>query len=443
MPTDIIEMFWGCTTCSSENKGRFKTCQNCGKPRTEGCQEWMPGDTSPMAAVKDAKLLRKFTAGADWTCLFCQSSQFRDDGTCAQCGATQEINPMLSGAVVGRSTRRNHVVAETAVKVSKHVYPRGTGPNGLRFPKDVLDVLPLPADDDQPFVTEGSYREAPQRAAKPARTPPPVVSDVLPSIPMRRFPMPSPRLLGAIAGAFIIAIALYFIFRTRVVDTRVTAVAWTYTVKVDRYQVWRREGWNTDPTAFNVHDEGSRVHHYDHVRIGSHQESYQEQYACGETCRTIKGSCYTTSRNCTSNRNGSATCTGGDRECSPDTQSCSTKYCNRTAYRTIDDYEDQPRYRDWYSWNVWDWGFNRDVVTSGSSTETHWPLEGQTQLNVGLKIGEQERESARLEVYQVTMAGDGDTFQYTPKSATEFQRFSTGSPHRIKVGVAHGVEVLQ
>jgi len=65
MPVDIIEMFWGCTTCNAKNLGRHKTCENCGAPRTDKSPEWMPGDTSPMAAVKDPALLRKFNAGAD------------------------------------------------------------------------------------------------------------------------------------------------------------------------------------------------------------------------------------------------------------------------------------------------------------------------------------------------------------------------------------------
>src|SRR5574338_1281204 len=89
MPTDIIEMFWGCLVCNGENLGRHKTCQNCGKPRTEDSPEWMPDDVSPMAAVKEPALLQKFEAGADWSCRFCGSSQFRADGNCAQCGSPQ------------------------------------------------------------------------------------------------------------------------------------------------------------------------------------------------------------------------------------------------------------------------------------------------------------------------------------------------------------------
>ncbi len=372
MPTDIIEMFWGCTVCNAENKGRFKTCQSCGAPRTEDSPEWMPDDISPMAAVKDPTLLKKFKGGADWKCKYCDSSQFRADGYCAQCGSPQT----------------------------------------------------------------DSTAEKPAKKA-PATTPPPTIVD-------KSYHKSERVKYGAIAGTIIavLVISMFLLFRTKIVDIKVSAVAWTYTVKVDRYQVWKREGWDPDPSAFNTHDEGRRVHHYEHVRVGSHIENYTVQVACGQDCRTIKGSCYTTPRSCTSNKNGSATCTGGDRVCSPDTQSCTTRYCSEPRTRTVDDYEDQPRYRTWYSWNVWDWGFNRNVVTNGNTIETHWPSPEQIHLGVGLAPQEKEREAGRTEKYNVTFSAKKDTYQYEPKSLTDSQRFGLGSAHRIKVGVAHGVEVL-
>ena len=38
--------------------------------------------------------------------------------------------------------------------------------------------------------------------------------------------------------------------------------------------------------AIDVAPLGLRHHHYDHVHVGSHRESYSESYACGETCST-------------------------------------------------------------------------------------------------------------------------------------------------------------
>lgn len=430
-PTDIIEMFWGCTVCNAENLGRRKTCKNCGAPRTEKSPEWMPGDLSPMAAVKDPKLLQKFKAGADWKCKYCGSSQFRADGNCAQCGSEQENS--ISPASLGR-------LADAALEpepdpFSKRRKPEPTD-NELR---DLIEGK----EEPEPFVTEGNYREAPKRAPTPIS----FEEEVPLSIPLKQAPKKfsiSPKFLirgGVTLALGVLGLVLYLIFHTRIIDTHVTAVQWTYTVSVDRYQVWSREGWTPDYGAFDTHDQGSRIHHYDHVRVGSHQEHYNERVACGQDCRTIKGSCYTTTRNCTSNKNGSATCSGGDYVCDPDTQSCTTRYCDEPRTRTVDDYEDQPRYQDWYSWHVWDWGHNRNVVSAGATTETHWPPDSEIRLGMGLARGEKERESGRQESYTATLFGD-KSYEYIPKSLTEFQKFPVGSQHKIKVGVAHGVEVL-
>jgi len=454
MPTDIIEMFWGCLVCNSDNKGRFKTCQNCGKPRSEDSPEWMPDDVSPMAAVKDPELLAKFKAGADWKCRFCDSSQFRADGNCAQCGSAQgdSVKKVETPAVHPKTDMsdkdkacRGELTKDDIERMLGKNRPHNPALEELLRQRQQARQRPEPA----PFVPHtGGYRDPPDREV----TPPPSFTDVAADVSRRvdmmrpprvpRFNTPSRGTLIGAGVAILVGLALYLIFRTKVIDAQVAAVSWDRSVAVERYQVYRHEGWDPDLGAFDVVDEGRKVHHYDHVRVGSHQESYQEQYQCGETCTTVKGSCYTTPRSCTSNKNGSATCTGGDRVCNPDTKSCSPKYCNRTAYRTVDDYEDQPRYRDWYSWKVWEWGHNRDVRASGTSTKTHWPSDEQIRLGVGLGQGEQERISGRTEHYRVTLAYNKDTYKYEPKSDAEFQHFTIGDRHKIKVGIAHGVEIL-
>lgn len=446
MPVDIIEMLWGCTICNEENKGRYKTCQNCGKPRTENAPEWMPGDVSPMAAVKDPALLAKFKAGADWKCRFCNSSQFRADGNCAQCGSAQ-------GESAGKAASTPAV--SPPVTVTRKPYSPPFPNNDPDFGHGALyDELKKKAETvpdpfpDTPFETEGNYREPPRKATI---TPPPVSmasdedEDVdEPPPKFLRMPRIDPRFIIGFFAVASLGFLLYFIFRTKIVDTTVSAVAWSRVVSVDRYQVYRHDGWDPDNGAFNVHEEGQRIHHYDHVRVGSHVEDYQESYSCGETCTTIKGSCYTTSRTCTSNKNGSATCTGGDRVCNPDTRSCTPKTCTRTAHRTVDDYEDQARYRMWYTWSLWQWGRNRDVPVAGSSVDdVRWPSEEQIRLKSGLGDGEDERIGGRSEHYTVTFSGGGETYSFEPKSDGDFKRFPPASRHRLKVGMAHGVEVLQ
>lgn len=402
MPTDIVEMFWGCLSCKADNKGRFKTCQNCGAPRTSASPEWMPDDVSPMAAVRDADLLHKFKGGEDWKCKYCGSSQYRVDGSCAQCGSEQ-----------GDST---------GAKVSERI-----------------DNAPKPEVTPDPFPKKTPPRKEAPKTPLPVAADSPDLEEPLPFLPRWR---PSPGLIWGVLGTLLVGTILYFVFRTKIVDASVSSVSWERAVAVERYKVWVREGWDPDFQAFDIHNEGQRIHHYDHVRVGSHTEHYTERVACGQDCSTTPRTCRTTPRNCTSNKNGSATCTGGDTVCTGGDRVCTTKYCNAPRTRTVDDYEDQPRYRTWYSWHVWDWGPQRVVRVSGSTTDTFWPSDQQIGLNAAISQGEKERESGRTEHFEVKLFDGGDYYTYTPKNDGDFKRFTPGSKYRLKVGVAHGVEVL-
>lgn len=420
MPFDIIEMFWGCVPCKAKNKGRDKTCASCGAPRTEASPEWMPEDTSPMAAVRDRDLLAKFKAGPDWHCLFCGSSQFTTTRHCKQCGSSERIT-------------------KPEVELKKKAAQK----KAERTLEAILKMPSKPSQSAKPYpdLNGGSYRSSPQRiTVEPVEVP---SVDPFPEdkVPFRSW-RPDPRVLVGVGIALVVGLVLFLVFRTRIVDAKVTAVAWQRTVTVERYQINPHEGWSVPGDAIESHPLGSRVHHYDHVQVGSHQESYQELYTCGQTCTTTPGSCYTTPRSCTSNGNGSASCSGGDLVCSSPIQSCSPKMCSRTQYRTVADYEDQPRYQQWYAWKVWEWTFNRKVGLSGNQTVgISWPPPEQIALRKGVGPGEDERVNGRKETFKVTLQAD-ETLTYEPKNEAEFVRFAPGSLRRVKVGVAHGVEVL-
>lgn len=463
-------MLWTCRVCrSADNRGLHKHCTNCGKPKDERDVERFPDDLSESNALSGEDQ-RKALAGPDWKCKFCGTLQNSLGRCCAECGCDKETGEkpwQYSGP--GKVTEDLDTGRKSTTGVPPTVVER-------RFAKSKatidVDLFRAPARTDDPVVTPWEPTDQPKPKARPpeperifaestggyrdppaVETAPPVEREFVPNTgsyrdPPKIFIPRTPlhrrpgflRNVGVLAAVVGLALVLWLVFRTKVVDARVTTVSWQHDVIVDRYQVYRREGWDSDPGAFEVHDEGRRVHHYDHVQVGSHRESYQESYTCGQTCTTVKGSCYTTSRTCTSNKNGTATCTGGDRVCSPDTKSCVDKTCTRTAYRTVPDYEDQPRYRTWYSWKVWDWGYNRTVRAAGSSMETRWPADAELQP-LGLAPGEQERHR-RQELYSVTLSDSKDSWTIKPKSEPDFQRFPPGSRFKLKVGIANGVTVL-
>lgn len=421
-------MLWTCRICqSADNRGLHKHCTNCGKPKDERDEERFPDDLSEANALSGEDR-RKALAGPDWKCKFCDSLQNSLGKCCSECGCDRGTGAKLWEALeqavtqnveTGRKSpirkRRARIEVDPSV-LSSASTPHQSEPTPTAFESEARDFVP----------DTGGYR-----------TPPKIFVE---KTPLHHRPGVR-QAMGVLLAVGLVSLILWLIFRTKVVDAQVTAVSWQHDVIVDRYQVFRKEGWDSDPGAFEVHDEGRRVHHYDHVQVGSHQESYQESYTCGETCTTVKGSCRTTSRSCTSNKNGTATCTGGDRVCDPDTRSCSPKTCTRTARRTVPDYEDQPRYRTWYSWKVWEWGYNRTVRASGSSMETRWPADSELRPAGTLAPGEQER-TRRQEFYSITFSDRKDSWTIKPKSESDFQRFPPGSRFKLKVGIANGVTVL-
>ena len=59
-----------------------------------------------------------------------------------------------------------------------------------------------------------------------------------------------------------------------------------------------------------------------------------------------------------------------------------------------------------------------------------------------LREGERERQR-REEVYRVIwLASDAKTYTLEPKTRADFMQFPRGRHARLKVGIAHGVEVL-
>lgn len=422
MPTYEIELFWQCSTCTHIIGGLQKECENCGKPRTEHELDIWPKDLSAAKAIKDPARIKQARAGADWKCKYCGSSQRRDDGKCKQCGADQR-----QGREVHQDTKVVGVDLGTGAALDDHVIkdapaPESTVTEEQMVQEDMMKEVGEMIRSDFAPEARTLPRQAPLRRKEKKV--------------VKRFTL-KPAGIVAI-GLVAFACLLYFLLKPRVVDVQVSSLEWVRTVHVDRYRVFHRDGWSPDYGAFRIQDEGQRVHHYDHVRVGSHEERYTEQVACGQNC--ITPSCYTTPVNCSSNKNGTASCSGGDQVCpSP---ICTTRYCGEPRTRTVDEYEDQPRYQMWYSWKVWDWGHDRDASTSGTSTEVSWATPEQTHLGIGIESGEKEREASREEWFHVLFAGDGDTWKFDPKSEDEFKRYPVGKKYKIKVRRIGPIEVL-
>jgi hypothetical protein len=367
MPEDQIEMLWRCgdSGCNHENKGRYKTCMRCGRPKTEEDGFYMPGNISHEAAVTDEQELAHAKGGKDWLCRYCGSRQFRADGVCSNCGVDME-----------------------------------TGEKRVTADPTVVEVMEATARWKEPLIRSLARLQA---------------------------------LKGIFAGllGLVLILGLLKACSPRVVDATVSGVSWKTVVHVELYSKHWYEGFSPDIDAIDLVPQGVHVHHYDHVWVGSHKEPYNHHYSCGQSCRDVPRSCYTTSRSCKSNKNGYATCTGGDKVCTGGGQSCSTKYCDETLYKTVDDYTDIPQYAPYFSWNRWEWAHEKDLPMTGLD---------YTPLYDGLPPSDTERESGRDITLNVGFTNGKESWTYHP-SLGEFAQYSLGSHRKIKVGML-GVTVL-
>ncbi|HYX22475.1 MAG TPA: hypothetical protein VFA98_16645, partial [Thermoanaerobaculia bacterium] len=319
MPEYTIEMLWTCRVCGKDkNRGLQRHCRNCGHPKDDKDEEFFPEDLSKALSGEDEARAK---AGPDWKCRYCASLQSSLNKCCTECG----VDPVTGSKPWEGKTKEITENVETGEKAET------TSPQATTSPPVEVGYRENARVDEERWTSNDLWR--------------------------MRASFGFVRILGALGALLAFILVGWLLFRTKIVDARVYSVHWEHRVLVDRYQVFHRDGFDPEPGAFHVSPLGQRFHHTEHVRVGSHTEHYTARVSCGQTCvdqacYTTPRNCYTTQRNCRSNKNGTATCTGGDRVCTGGDRvcpppKCRTKYCDEPRTRTVDDYEDQPRTREY------------------------------------------------------------------------------------------------
>lgn len=367
-----IEMLWDCDAGHKGNRGRFKTCESCGRPKTEDDEFYMPGDTSRQAAVIDREQLKYALGGENWHCRYCNASQRRPDGNCAECGSDQ--SETVKSIPVQSVTRLT--VERLAPRVRK-----------MRNLNRQNNTVVVQYDDED--------------------------------IPVRK---PFPKWLLVIPGVLLLIGLFIWAAIPREYDVVVADVYFQHGVHIEKYQVIRDSGWNYPHKAFDVEREGKRIHHHDRVEDGWEKEWYTERVRDGESCRSVS-----IPKKCRSNKNGYATCSGGGSR-----QECTPKYRDKRDWRKKTKYKDVPVYQEWYSWKAWEWRHDRDVFATGHTLDVHWPSEEEIALCKTCTPGEEERIK-HDDRYTIKFADKKDTWNYTPSNLAEFKTFPVGSKRRIKV----------
>jgi hypothetical protein len=399
MPVFEIEMLWDCHVCQAKgNHGLEKHCRNCGHPKDDQDREYMPERVSYADALEGEKQ-RRAEAGPDWKCKYCGSLQSSLNKCCTECGVPQGADAKKSWTA----------------QTEDATFDAGTG----RQTSHSAHIEQIEAP-----VVPGSQ---PITAAPVTREPP------------RRERASHARGIGIVALSILaLSVVFWFLLRTKIVDARVTAVSWVHAVKIERRAIHHHEDWDPFEGAFNV-TTTSKFHHYDKVKVGEHTETSKIPFDC--RCTTIKGHCSITPVSCTSNKNGTARCSGGDKVCDPDTEKCET--CYKDKRETVEDFEDRPVYRDYYNYDLWEWDYNRTVQRAGSTVDEAWPSPDELKpTSLGEGETEREEEGGRFTEHHVSFTDGHDQWTLSPSSCQEFERYPPGGHWRIKVGLARGVEVL-
>ena len=413
-----IEMLWECSTCDSkDNRGLDRFCPSCGKPKEDKDREYFPKDISRANALTGEKD-RLARAGADWKCKYCSVLQASPNAYCSRCGSSKRDGTKWKANPKSEVTKSGASVTIPRPSKAKASKAKATITGVLAD----IEETPPPVFADDPLEWE-----------RPSLTP---VARTIQRV--KGYPWEKKHLLLLLIP--ILPILLYLLFRTREVDVDVRSSSWTHTVVIDRYHVVAEEGWYPSSGAMDTKPLGQRVHHYDHVAVGSHQESYTENVQCGQTCTTVPGVCRTSPPTCTSNRNGTASCSGGGTTCSSSTQSCSPKYCTVARTRTVTDYQDQPRYQMWYGWNEWEWTNGFRKVTRSGVLDPYWPTPQEVEMV--LPPGEQERSHSE-ESYLVTFTDGKAEWKFHPAKEGEYLRLVARKRHRLRVSIAGPTEVIE
>ena len=80
---------WDCKTCGTNGiLGPETKCSNCGSPRPENVQFYLPEDAPE---VSDEAKIKEAHAGADWVCSHCGSHSKHWEKSCSSCGSPKDV----------------------------------------------------------------------------------------------------------------------------------------------------------------------------------------------------------------------------------------------------------------------------------------------------------------------------------------------------------------
>lgn len=378
-----VENTWNCPSCSALNRGRDMDCRTCGARKDAKVVDNLSGPQAPV--VTEPARVREAKAGPNWTCEHCDNQERNLHGECAHCGGPKSQAAGYKEVFykrVGRASVRN-------VRAEGNITVISTG-----------------IDDDD---VEAIHQDLPRAQ----------IGSIRPDFPWVR--VGAALAIVGVLGSFVWLVI--WLCTPRTVDTRVNELSWQYTVNLrQRVQLHNDGEWNHpsgkgfygEPVSNLVCDSryygNENCHPHD---CNPHAVSYDCNFS------TYECNCY---QSCSNNRNGYSTCK----------ETCSTcsrhETCSRTEYDTC--YDSCPVYKDWCSFDYYDWPIVAMQQTNGSDQETHWPTLGPDDSGV--------QRIQQIEKYDVKFRSEEETYDYVPSTLGDYRRFHLGDAWRLKIGRVRG-----
>ena len=420
--TWVQENTWRCTSCGSEELGRYMKCQKCGSPKERDETDIVP-EADPDKAVQDTELLKKAAAGADWECEFCHGRVRNTDGKCITCAAPREAaetkpEPSKAKPEYEVKTNEDGTIREARSTDGSVFISTSDGKCVIRADGS-SHISDITVDGRQIIGLDGKI------AKSNGGAPPSGIRSF-----WDKYKNIAIWVAGSTAGALLLVWLVVFLFGKHEIQVKVSSATWVY--KADLHQKtlmhgtdWgsrtsgtysrehKSDGYGPRGDGFNVSCEGKYYGtencHPHNCR--PHSVSYQcncTSYSCN--CRTHKS--------CSSSKNGFSNCS--EYETCSTCERCST--CSRTEYDTC--YDTCDVYRDWCSYDYYEWPIVATKTTQGNTREVAWP---------DLQANGADQRLDRHEEYKVVFVKGEESWTHRPTNLGEFQTFSSGTTWVVDV----------
>lgn len=202
------------------------------------------------------------------------------------------------------------------------------------------------------------------------------------------------------------------ILRDKTQKTTVESVSWRRTVSEEAYEYVEKEGWEL-PDDADLIDEERKQKGTEQVISGYKDEekctTKKVQDGYEEVC-AVEDITYDDGTT-----DSVETCT--NEPVYKDVETCKTE--------KVPVYKDQKVYATWYTYDIWDWVEVDSETVTGNDYEPEWPV---------IDIANDNRKGGEVEEYTIVFEdADGNKYEYTTDSFSEFEEYTEGSSWEIEI----------